>query len=217
MPNQHGALSVEMIVTGPFAENCYLLREEASGRGIVVDPGDEADRILSEINSFDLTAEKIVNTHAHIDHVGAVAALKRALSIPFWLHPAEGPILAGLNWSAQMFGLPEKEEPTVDSPLADGQRIAVGDLMAEVIETPGHSPGGCCLHFADQGIIVVGDTLFRQSIGRTDLPGGDMPTLLQSIRQRLFTLPDETVVYPGHGPATTIGEEKATNPFVRSL
>jgi glyoxylase-like metal-dependent hydrolase (beta-lactamase superfamily II) len=211
----HAGLLVETLTNGPFAENCFLVADAETRRGVVIDPGDEEQRILQRVRQLELSIEAIVNTHAHVDHVGAVAPLKRLLGVPFALHPGDNPVLASLPMVAPMFGLPPKEVPEVERELADGDEIEVGRLRATVRATPGHSPGGCCFYFAEQKTIFVGDTLFAGSIGRTDLPGGDHLTLLRSIHDQLLSLDDDVVAYCGHGPSTTIGRERATNPFLR--
>lgn len=215
--NEHGELLVEIIPNGPFVENCYLLVERATRRALLIDPGDEEQRILARIRELNLDVLEIVNTHAHIDHAGGVAPLKRLLGVGFALHPGEREWLERLPLQAAMFGIGDKEVPEVDRELADGQSVQLGELTARVLHTPGHSPGGCCLYFAEQKVVIVGDTLFSGSIGRTDLPGGDMATLLASIRDKLFVLDDDVVVYNGHGPSTTIGAERRTNPFLQQL
>lgn len=211
---RHQGLLVETITNGPFFENCFLVADAESREAIVLDPGDEEERILERIRELELQVKQIVCTHGHIDHAGAVAPLKRVLGVPFAVHPAEAKLLESLPLQARMFGLPPKEQPVIDVELRDFEVIACGTLRAEVVLTPGHSPGGCCLYFAAEKVVFVGDTLFAGSIGRTDLPGGNADVLLISIRQRLLPLPDEVVVYSGHGPPTTIGAERRTNPFL---
>jgi hydroxyacylglutathione hydrolase len=213
--SQHADLLVETITNGPFAENCYLAADANSREALLIDPGDEEQRILERVRELDLVVRQIVCTHGHIDHAGAVAPLKRMLGVPFAIHPDEMPLLRALPMQAAAFGLPSKECPEVDQELADGQCLQLGQLTARVLLTPGHSPGGCCLHFESEQVVIVGDTLFAGSIGRTDLPGGETETLLQSIRQRLLALDDANVVYSGHGPPTTIGAERRDNPFLK--
>jgi glyoxylase-like metal-dependent hydrolase (beta-lactamase superfamily II) len=215
MAKRYGALLVETIVNGPFVENCYLCAEAAGKQALLVDPGDEDERILAAVRGLDLEVKEIVCTHAHIDHAGAVAPLQRVLGVPFALHPEERSWLERMPSQASVFGLDPREVPRVDRELTAGETIRLGALEAKVLFTPGHSAGGCCLHFASEGVVLVGDTLFQGSIGRSDLPGGSLKTLLRSIREQLFTLPDATVVFSGHGPSTTIGEERRTNPFLQ--
>ncbi len=211
----HNGLLVEAIVNGPFAENCFFVADGENKETIVIDPGFEPDRLLEAARERGLQVTELVCTHAHIDHAGAVAPLKRTLGVPFSMHADDKPALQMLPAAAQMFGLPDVEVPEVDRLLAHGDSVTVGGLMAEVIHTPGHSPGGCCLHFAEQKILIAGDTLFAGSVGRTDLPGGDTETLLNAIKDRLLALDDDTVVYCGHGPSTTIGSERRGNPFLQ--
>ncbi len=214
--SDHGALQVHTIVNGPFQENCFVAADSDAGEAIVVDPGWDADALAERIRALEVTVATIVCTHAHIDHAGAVAPLKRLLGVPFAMHPGDAPVLANMNMSAQMFGLPEVETPEVERDLAEGDEVKVGGLTAQVLHTPGHSPGGSCLHFADQQVVIVGDTLFAGSVGRTDLPGGSTQLLLDSIKDKLLGLPDETTVYCGHGPSTTIGAERKANPFLQA-
>ncbi len=212
---EHDGLIVEMVTNGPFGENCYIVGDAATREGLVIDPGDEEQRILEVVRELDLAIKEIVCTHAHVDHAGAVAPLKRLLGVPFALHPDDQPVLDHLPLAGQMFGLPAKEVPEVERALEGGEQLELGELTAEVLHTPGHSPGGCCFHFAAQRVVFVGDTLFAGSVGRTDLPGGDGKTLIASINQRLLTLADDVVAYSGHGPETTIGAERQSNPFLR--
>jgi glyoxylase-like metal-dependent hydrolase (beta-lactamase superfamily II) len=212
---RHGELLVETIVNGPFMENCFIAADASQGKAILIDPGDEEERLVEAVRRLKLEVEAIVCTHAHIDHVGAVAPLQRRLGVPFWLHPEERPWLNHLPSQAQLFGLGDPEVPKVDNELAPGTELQVGGLRARVLFTPGHSAGGCCLHFAEAKVVFVGDTLFAGSIGRTDLPGGSLPRLLAAIRDELLCLDDAVTVYSGHGPATTIGEERRTNPFLQ--
>ncbi len=211
----HDGLLVQMITNGPFMENCYLAADAETKKGILIDPGDEEELIREQIAENDIEVTEIVCTHGHIDHAGAVTPLKKALGVPFAIHPGEQQYLDMLPQSAMMFGLPPKTTPTVDRRLEAGEEFAVGNLTAKVLFTPGHTLGGVCIYFEAQKILFVGDTLFAGSIGRTDLPGGDMPTLLRSIQNELFTLDEEVIAYSGHGPPTVIGEEKRTNPFLQ--
>ena len=206
---------VKPIGNGPFQDNCIVVADAATKQASMVDPGFDADQLAAEVREMDLAVTEIVCTHAHIDHAGAVAPLKRLLGATFAMHPGDHPVLQNLPASAQMFGLPEVEIPEVDRELSEGDEVKVGGISGTVIHTPGHSPGGCCLHFADQGILIAGDTLFSGSVGRTDLPGGSTETLLSSIKEKLLDLPDETEVHCGHGPSTTIGAERAGNPFLQ--
>jgi glyoxylase-like metal-dependent hydrolase (beta-lactamase superfamily II) len=212
---EHQRLLVETVVNGPFMENCFIAGDAATREALLIDPGDEGERILGEVRRLELTPTAIFCTHAHIDHVSAVAELKRELEVPFALHPDEQPGLSRLPMQAAIFGLPPRAVPEVDRELADGDTVQLGGLEGRVLLTPGHSAGGCCLYFEEQRVVFAGDTLFAGSIGRTDLPGGSMQTLLASINERLLSMPDEVVVYSGHGPATTIGAERRANPFLQ--
>ena len=210
-------LEIETIENGPFRENCYVVADSSSRRGWLIDPGSEAERILARVRELRVQVEAIVNTHAHIDHIGAVEPIKRALGVPFMLHADEQPVLTLAPMAAKAFGLPPVEVPRVDQHLSTAKDLTLGQRQARVLLTPGHSPGGCCLYFATEGVIFVGDTIFAGSIGRTDLPGGDLQTLLASIDREILPLPDEVVAYCGHGPKTTIGHERAANPFLAGL
>ena len=204
---------ITSLAVGPIQANCFIIGCEATLVGAVIDPGDDADRILAEVKNAGLRIAHIINTHGHFDHVGGNRQLKAATNAELMIHPLDAPMLNQLDRMAGAFGLNAENSPAPDRLLEDGHTIAVGDLQLEVIHTPGHTPGGISLH-AD-GCVFVGDTLFQGSIGRTDFPGGDFDTLLTSIRTRLFALDDTTTVYTGHGPETTIGKEKRLNPFAR--
>jgi len=204
---------VVTLTNGAFAENCYLIADPASREAVIVDPGEEAGLFLARLASEGWTPRAVWLTHAHLDHIAGVAAVKAATGVPVLLHPADRKLYDAAPRQARMFGLTMEPAPAPDRPLADGDRLAVGRLAFDVLHVPGHSPGHVA--FVGHGLALSGDVLFAGSIGRTDLPGGDTNTLLASIRTRLFALDDATVVLPGHGPATTIGEEKRSNPFVR--
>lgn len=205
-------LSLERFTVGPLQENCYLLTDDDTKRAVLVDPGDEAPRLMRALEGLELQA--IWLTHAHFDHVGALAELQKAYDVPTYLHPADEPLLAHAAASAARFGL-RLRQPVVDyEPLADAQVLQLGGREARCLFTPGHAPGHISFYWPEQGIVLAGDALFQGSIGRTDLPGGDHAQLTESIRTQLLTLPEETVVYPGHGPETSIGHEAKTNPFL---
>lgn len=206
------SLKYETIVNGPFQENCYLVWDDDTQKGIFVDPGDEAERLIQFAKSLGVEVEAIYNTHGHIDHAGAVDRIKKALDIPFAIHPADQFLLDTLPDQARMFGVTSGAVPTIDIELAHGDTLTVGGHRAEVIHTPGHTPGGVC--FAFDEIILVGDTLFAGSIGRTDLPGGSLEQLMHAIHERLMPLSDDLKVLSGHGPSSTIGAERAHNPFL---
>jgi len=213
---EHDGLKVETIVNGPIMGNCYLVGDGQSGKAWLIDPGDDEELILERVRAARLDVQLILCTHAHIDHAGAVAPLKRRLGVPFAIHPAEKDALSHLPRQAMMFGLPTVDIPEADRELSPGEVLELGQLQAKVLFTPGHSAGGCCFHFAAQRVVFVGDSLFAGSIGRTDLPGGSLPKLLAAIRDQLLCLDDDVLVYCGHGPATTIGAERADNPFLQA-
>ena len=204
-----------MLTVGPFQENCYVIGDESSGAGAVIDPGDEAVRIALLVEQTGLQVEQIVITHAHIDHVGAVAALVDEYSCPVLMHAEAEPMLEQLPTQAMMMGLRFGKVPKVDRYVEDNEVLTVGGLELRSLYTPGHAPGHLAFYVEGEGMVLSGDALFAGSVGRVDLPGGSMEVLMRSIEQRLLTLPDETRVYPGHGPPTAIGEEKMNNPFVR--
>lgn len=198
---------------GPIQANCYIFGDDAAREVFVIDPGDEPDRILGTLRRIDARPIAIVNTHGHFDHVQGVDAVRSAVRIPFWIHEAEREVLAqGPARARGLFGVDLPPSPIPDRWLKDGDRLPVGSLVLTVRHTPGHSPGGVCL--VGDGLAFVGDTLFAGSIGRTDIPGADLETLLGSIARVLLPLPDNTVCYPGHGPETTIGQERRFNPFL---
>ena len=201
---------------GLFAENTYFIVDEATLEAIVIDPGDEALRLLDVIQVSRLKVRYILGTHGHLDHVGAVSELRRATSAPFHLHDGDRGLLEALPAQAALFGVPAPPVPEVDGRLREDQVIQFGEgpLDIKVICTPGHSPGG--VTFQTAAGLFVGDALFFGSIGRTDLPGGDTRTLLESIEKRILSFPDETRIYPGHGPVTTVGRERLSNPFLQS-
>ncbi len=204
---------LKCLTVGLFQENCYLIGDPSTGVGAIIDPGDEAERILDAVRESKLNYRYILNTHAHLDHVGAVDAVKKSLGIPFYLHRDEESILNSVPIHATLFGLPPLRVPRVDVWYDMAAPIELGSLSIRLLFTPGHTPGGVSLYLAKEKTLIAGDTLFNGSIGRTDLPGGDFDTLISSIHNELFVLPDDTLVYPGHGPETTIGYEKQYNPF----
>jgi hydroxyacylglutathione hydrolase len=203
---------VVTLTNGAFAENCYLVADPDTGDAVIVDPGEEAELFRARLAHEGWTLRAIWLTHAHVDHVAGIAALRDGF-VPIYLHPADRVLYDQYPAQAAMFGLDAAPPPPPDRVLADGDSVGVGVYAFRVLHTPGHSPGGVSL--VGYGAAFVGDTLFAGSIGRTDLPGGDLNALLASIHERLFALPDDTVVYSGHGPATTIGAEKKDNPFVK--
>jgi hydroxyacylglutathione hydrolase len=206
------ALAVRTLLVGPLQTNCYLASCTETHEAIVIDPAGDARRILQAIREGGLTVRLIVDTHAHFDHVGANGAIHDATGAPIAIHRLDAD---ALTQPVKLFGLALSgpASPPAERLLEDGDEVAVGREMLQVLHTPGHTPGGISLFHAAGPAVFCGDALFQLGIGRTDLPGGDYQTLINAIRTRLFTLPDETAVYPGHGPATTIGAERARNPY----
>jgi len=202
----------EMVTVGPFAMNCYILFCEKTRRGLVVDPGDEVERIIARLQALHVQAEQVVITHGHVDHILKLKDFQERTGLPVAMHPLDRDLVNYLPETAQMFGLVPAVIPVIDRDLADGETIAFGEVSLTVVHTPGHSPGSVSL--IGQGHAVVGDVLFRESIGRTDLPGGSYSQLINTIREKLLVLDDATVVLSGHGPTTTIGHERRNNPFL---
>ena len=204
----------ETFPVGLLQCNCTILGDETSLDAIVIDPGYEIPRILAALNKHDLTARRIVVTHAHIDHIASAFILKQMTGAPIFYSKADLPLVAMIGTQASWFGL---KEPTVHPPdhsPVDAELISIEGIDATIIHTPGHTEGSLCLHIPTEKLLIAGDTLFAGSVGRTDLPGGNHDLLLSSIHDRLLTLPDETLVIPGHGATTTIDRERATNPFL---
>ena len=209
-------MNVVQIPNGMFAENCYLLIDEASRSCAIVDPGEEAGLILHKVKAAGATPVGIWLTHAHLDHVLGVPEVAAATGVPIWMHPADRPLYDAVPQQAAWFGLPAPPPlPAPDRPLAHGDVLMLGQERVQVRHAPGHSPGSVC--FVVPGIAIGGDVLFAGSIGRTDLPGGDLDTLMGSIERELLTLPDDTILYSGHGPETTIGRERRSNPFLTGV
>jgi hydroxyacylglutathione hydrolase len=202
------------IHVGITQTNCYVVGCEETHEGAVIDPGGNPKRILKAVEESGLAIRYVLNTHCHFDHMGANAAVVAATGARLALHPAELPILQARGGAA-WFGVPVKESPMPDVELEDGQTLEVGTLRFRVLHTPGHSPGGVTFYLEEEGVAFDGDVLFQMGVGRTDLPGGDWDTLVRSIREVLFALPDDTVLYSGHGPKTTVGREKRSNPWVK--
>ncbi|MDX9751322.1 MAG: MBL fold metallo-hydrolase [Flavobacteriales bacterium] len=201
----------------PFQENTYVVHD--GGEAILIDPGcwntDEETTLARSLDDAGLTPVKLVLTHAHIDHVLGNAAMHQRYGLRPWMHRNDLPLLEAAPRQGHVYGIPCEPSPGPEGFLDEGDTVELSGGRMEVLFVPGHAPGHIVLHCREQGFVIGGDVLFRESIGRTDLPGGDTATLLHHIREKLFTLPDDTVVYPGHGPETTIGHEKRVNPFLR--
>jgi hydroxyacylglutathione hydrolase len=206
---------LKMLTVGPFQENCYIIGDEESGVGAIVDPGDEAARIAMAVEETGLEIGSIVVTHAHIDHVGAVVGLVDEYACPVLMHAKAEPMLRQLPTQAMMMGMRFGKVPSVDRHVEDEEILEVGDLSLRSLYTPGHAPGHLAFYAEEEGLVLSGDVLFAGSVGRVDLPGGSMEVLMRSIEDRLLTLPDDTLVYSGHGPRTTIGNERTSNPFLQ--
>ena len=208
---------LEEAAAPPFMKNGFVLGCPRTKQGVIIDPGDEVDDLIAAVSRHGLTIVSILLTHAHLDHVTGVGAAKRAYGAPVYLHRDDQFLYDAAPQQGAMFGIHVDQPPPVDRHYVDGAPLSFGDFTVDVHHTPGHCPGGVCLAIGPARgakTLFVGDTLFAGSIGRTDLPGGDYDTLMRSIRGVLFAFPDETLVYSGHGPVTTIGQEKRTNPFL---
>ena len=203
----------DMVEVGPLAVNCFVLGCEESREGVVVDAGGDAARIIAMVERNGLNIGQIINTHGHFDHVGANRPLVERFGARLLIHAADAPLLEHAADVARSYGVQVENPPPPDTFLTEGMEIAFGRCRMQVLHTPGHTPGGCCLYLEAEKKIITGDTLFADSIGRSDFPGGSHEQLLQSIRTKLFTLPDDVTAYPGHGPETTIGHEKRHNPY----
>jgi hydroxyacylglutathione hydrolase len=210
-------MDVRMFTVGMVAENCFILRTDGSERGLIVDPGDEPDRLLHAIEQLGLSIEAVLVTHTHFDHIGAVAPVARATGAPVYCPELETHVLADIMSYVPWPGFGPFESYEADETLRGGERLQLAGLEIDVIFTPGHSPGHVSYSISSEEALFSGDVLFQGSVGRTDLPGGDWPTLARSIATLLDTLPAETRVYPGHMGVTTLGREQATNPFLREL
>jgi glyoxylase-like metal-dependent hydrolase (beta-lactamase superfamily II) len=204
---------VRRTAVGPFAANAYLVACDRTREAVLVDAGDDAARLLALRQPGDYRIGRIFLTHGHPDHLAAVAAVREATGAPVTLHAGDAYWRENFQDHADLLGIDAGTPPRVDRAHEDGETLEVGELRARVIHTPGHSAGGCCLFFPAEKVLFTGDTLFTGSVGRTDLPGGDLDALIPSIRERLFTLGDDVRFYPGHGAAGLIGEERRTNPF----
>lgn len=210
-------MDVRMFTVGPVAENTYIVRRDDSDRALIVDPGEEADKLLGAIDALGVTLDGIVLTHTHFDHVGAVAPVAKATGAEVWVPEAEAFVLADINRFVPWPDIGPFESYDAEHTLKGGERLELAGFDIDVLSTPGHSPGHVTFSIPDEAAVFSGDVLFQQSIGRTDLPGGDHATLLDSIRMLVDTLPAETTVYPGHMGITSLGAERATNPFLAEL
>lgn len=200
------------VVVGPLQVNCFVVGCPQTRQAAVIDPGEDAERILAAVRGENLEVCCIINTHGHFDHIGANQALVEATGAELMVHRADAPLYAVASEHAEVFGLTTTPSPPAQRLLEEGDTVDVGEIRFHVLHVPGHSPGGICLHCP--GHVFVGDALFAGSVGRTDLPGGNHRQLVDGIRRKLFSLPDQTIVHTGHGPDTTIGREKRDNPFV---
>jgi glyoxylase-like metal-dependent hydrolase (beta-lactamase superfamily II) len=205
----------KILPVGPLQCNCSILGDEQTHEAMVIDPGDQIEEILDILRGERLTLKHIVITHAHIDHVGGAMKLKAATGAPILMNRDDHALLKMLDMQAAWVGMRPPGAVTVDEALSEAQVLKIGAIPASVIHTPGHTEGSICLYFPEEKKLIAGDTLFAGSIGRTDLPGGNFEKIIRSLHTRLLALPDETQVVPGHGPGTTIGDERETNPFLQ--
>jgi glyoxylase-like metal-dependent hydrolase (beta-lactamase superfamily II) len=204
----------EILPVGPLQCNCSIIGDEASREAMVIDPGDDIDDVLALIRKHNLQVKQIVITHAHIDHVGGAMKLRAATSAPILLNQNDYALLKMLDVQAAWLGMATPGKVEIDHSITTGEELSAGSHRAQVLHTPGHTEGSICLYLAADKKLIAGDTLFAGSIGRTDLPGGSMQKIMRSLHNTVLALPDETVVVPGHGPLTTIGEERESNPFL---
>lgn len=211
---KRGAMIFEAIVVGELGVNCYLLADSQSKEGVVIDPGAEPERIIAAIKAKGIKVTSVLNTHGHFDHIGGNRTLAEATGAPIMISREDEPFLSRAATSARMYGLSSDDSPAPSAYLAEGDLVRFGSHQLKVIHIPGHSPGGSCFYLENEAILISGDSLFAESIGRTDLPGGSQAQLVGAIRAKLLTLPETVKVFPGHGPATTIGHEKRHNPYL---
>jgi len=203
----------DSLEVGPLGVNCYILGCEETREGVIIDAGGDAKRIIALVERLGLNIIHVINTHGHFDHIGANRAVREHFHADLLVHSDDAAMLGKAADIARAYGIPGEDSPQPDKFLTDGMVITFGTCSMVVLHTPGHTKGGCCLYIEAAKRIITGDTLFADSIGRTDLPGGSHEQLLESIRTKLFPLPDDVVVCPGHGPETTIGHEKRNNPY----
>ncbi len=206
----------EILPVGPLQCNCSIIGDDSTHEGMVIDPGDEIEEVLAIIARHHLQIKQIVVTHAHLDHVGGAKKLRAATGAPILLNQNDQELLTMLDVQAGWLGMDDPGKVDIDQNAHDGDVVKTGLIAATVMHTPGHTEGSICLYFPSEKKLIAGDTLFAGSIGRTDLPGGSMRKILRSIHEKVLTLSDETIVVPGHGPTTTIGEERESNPFLRN-
>lgn len=204
-----------VLPVGPLRCNCSIIGDETTHEAMVIDPGDDITRVQALLNQHGLTVKQIVITHAHIDHVGGAMKLKAATGAPILLNQNDYALLKMLDVQASWLGMKPPGPVTVDESLDDGAKLTTGTIASQIMHTPGHTEGSICVYIPAEQKLIAGDTLFAGSIGRTDLPGGSLEKIMSSLHSRVLALPDETTVLPGHGPATTIGEERETNPFLQ--
>jgi hydroxyacylglutathione hydrolase len=210
-------MKTERFTSPPFDEHTYLIWGDSSSEAILVDPGGEESRVDAVIQKHGLNLKGIYNTHGHIDHIARVSYFQKKYNLPFFLHPKDAELVANVNQYGSFFGMGEIDIPKLTNDLKEGDIFSVGELKFNVSETPGHTPGGCVFYCESQKLVIVGDLLFQGSVGRTDLPGGDFKQLESSIREKIYSLPEDTIVWSGHGEATTVGQEKNHNPFVKAV
>lgn len=209
------SINVKVVVTGPFQENTFIITDSVTGEAVFIDPGDDSDILISEINKSNLHPLAIINTHAHIDHIGAVFRLQSEWNIPFYLHKNEQMVLDTFEQTRRLFGLPVSEKPNVDYWIDSEEDLEIGPFHFEVMFTPGHTPGG--ITFIIEEHVFSGDTLFNGSVGRTDLPGGDWNTLKSSLKKMIEQIDSKMIIHSGHGSNTTMGREQLENPFLIRL
>ncbi len=208
---------LERLEVGPLVTNCYILGCEETLEAAVIDPGGEPERIFGVLQHYGLKLKYIINTHHHFDHTAGNSRLKELAGGDIVIHPLDAPYLERIAESAAMYGFLVERSPEPDILVDEGDTVEFGTIVLEVLHTPGHTPGSISLLLSDKSIVFVGDLIFQGSIGRTDFPGGDYPTLINSVKTKIFTLDDETTILPGHGPPTTVGREKRYNPFFTSF
>jgi len=212
-------LQIDMLTVGMFQSNCYIVSCTETKEAVIVDAGDEGERIVEAVSGLGVDVQAVICTHSHLDHVGGLPEVVAALKVPVWMHKDDVPLYESIERQAAMFSLTAPARVAIDRFVEDGEHFTFGRVTGEFILAPGHSPGSVCVYFPGPTPpqLLCGDVLFAGSIGRTDLPGGDYGTIMHSLKTRFLPLPADTVCHPGHGPSTTIGEEKRTNPFLAPL